>query len=573
MANLHHDDMADELDLRDYVAIIRRRIPLIAGVTLCVVALALIYSLLQTKTYTTTAEVRVFTSELIAAERDSGFRDIERIMGQEIRFVGSDEVRAEVRSRAGGTGTVTTRTVSTNDVLHITASAATPELAASLANETANVYLEFRRASLTAQNEASAQQSEANAARLAAELEDLDSNDPVYQAKAGQRTTELATAERFRSLAEQSRNGVANILSVADLPGSPASPKPTRNALMGGILGLLAGLGLAFLVDYFDDAMRGGEDLERVSRGAPMLAAIPRLAETDTQSIVSLTKPDSRVVEAFRALRTSVLFLGVDREMTVIQVTSPLQGDGKSTTITNLAVLLAKAGKRVIVMDMDLRRPRMQNLFGIDTEVGFTSVLTGESSLRDALVPVPDAGTLWVLPSGPKPPNPSELLGSAQVAKVVERLRPQVDILLLDSAPVLPVTDSRLVASLADGVILVVDSEASRRAVKTAADILNQGGRSRLIGTVVNRVDAGGVVGNYGAAAGYGYGYGYGYDESTKGSQSRGIKGFLRRLRRKKPGVPPAPPMQDDGFLDEVSNDVRPSVRLAPTDESGEAVS
>ena len=149
-------------------------------------------------------------------------------------------------------------------------------------------------------------------------------------------------------------------------------------------------------------------------------------------------------------------------------------------------MLLAKAGKRVIVMDMDLRRPRVQNLFGLDAEVGFTSVLTGQATLREALIPIPEAGTLWVLPSGPKPPNPSELLGSSQVAKVIERLRPQVDILLLDSAPVLPVTDSRLVASMADGVILVVDSEASRRAVKTASEILNQGGRSRLIGTVVN---------------------------------------------------------------------------------------
>ncbi len=527
------EERQDELDLRDYVAIVRRRWPIIAGTFLALTLAALVFSLLQPKRYTSTAEVRINITALSDANSAQIGRNVERIIENELTAIRGDAVIADALEESGLEGTVSVSADSdTNETMSIRATSDSPANAAALANQMVESYENVRGQQIIAENQALADRSQARMDRLTEELENLDRNSVDYRSKEAALGQEARDREEFIRRTELATDGVANVNRVAVESSGPSSPKPLRNTLLAGVLGLLGGIGIAFLVDYFDDSIRDGEELGAATQGVPTLAVLPTLeARHAAEDIIALSSPDSRAVEAFRALRTSVLFLDVDGDKRAIMVTSPLQGDGKSTTIANLAVLLAKSGKKVALLDLDLRRPRLHNLFGITGDTGYTTVVTGQTPLRDAMVPISDAGTLWVLPAGPKPPNPSELLGSMRTAELIQRLRPQVDILLVDTAPVLPVTDARVVSPLVDGTILVVNADASRRAVKTAGELLRG---HNLLGTVVNRADAGGPGGGAYGAYGYGYGYGYGYDDDTTSSTATPLERFKAKLKRKR---------------------------------------
>jgi non-specific protein-tyrosine kinase len=220
--------------------------------------------------------------------------------------------------------------------------------------------------------------------------------------------------------------------------------------------------------------------------------------------VVSLADPASPISEAYRALRTSVQFLGLDRPLRLIQLTSPRASEGKTTTISNLAVALSRAGQRVVVVCCDLRRPRIHEFFGLDNTVGFTSVLLGEVPLSSAVQPVRRQERLALLASGPTPPNPSELLSSHRTAEVLQALTLQADVVLIDCPPVLPVTDSLVLSAAVDATILVTNSgSTTRKEAQRAVELLRQVD-APLVGSVLNGVTP---------ETGYGYGYGYGYED------------------------------------------------------------
>jgi capsular exopolysaccharide synthesis family protein len=205
---------------------------------------------------------------------------------------------------------------------------------------------------------------------------------------------------------------------------------------------------------------------------------------------VALDAPRSPAAESYRSLRTSLEFIRDRQPLHVILITSTSAREGKSTTVANLAATMAHAGRQVAVVDLDLRRPRIHEFFAVSHETGLTSVLLGEASLEDALVRVPAsaAGSLWVLPSGPLPPNPSEVLGSDRVRAVLEQLRSRVDYVLLDATPVLPVTDAIVASRFADGVILTTRvGVTSMRRLTHALEQLRQAD-APVLGTVVNEV-------------------------------------------------------------------------------------
>ena len=279
-------------------------------------------------------------------------------------------------------------------------------------------------------------------------------------------------------------------------PGFAIGTNLRQKILLGILVGLLLGLGAAFFLEYLDQTIKSVADIER-SVGTPVLGRIPlesKLTRANGRSgqvvVLSQLSPDDPAAEAFRALRTNVTFVGAERPVQFITLTSPGPGEGKSTTAANLALVLAQGGSKTLLIDGDLRRSQVHRAFGLVQEPGLTDVLIGEAGLREAIRPEVSTN-LDVLPSGQSPPNPAELLGSDAMRRMVSELRRDYEYILMDTPPSLPVTDAAVVASVSDATILVLRSgETEESAAQRAVDGLRQV-RARIAGAVLNGVTRG----------------------------------------------------------------------------------
>jgi succinoglycan biosynthesis transport protein ExoP len=275
-------------------------------------------------------------------------------------------------------------------------------------------------------------------------------------------------------------------LRTATMPTAPATPNPKLNLALGLLVGLALGVGLAVLREVLDTRVRSEADVQRVT-DASVIARIGYDAEAPQRPLIVQTSPQSHRSEAFRRLRTNLQFLDLaDRPKTIV-VTSSLPGEGKSTTAMNLAITLADAGSRVALVDADLRRPSVADYMGLEGAVGLTTVLIGQADLQDAMQQW-STGSLYVLPSGQVPPNPSELLGSRSMADLLEQLSSQYDIVLIDTPPLLPVTDAAILAKITGGALVVAGCDTLHR--QQLADGLGslQDVGARVLGVVLNRL-------------------------------------------------------------------------------------
>jgi len=238
---------------------------------------------------------------------------------------------------------------------------------------------------------------------------------------------------------------------------------------------------------------------------------------------VALEAPTSPPAEAFRSLRTAVQFVALEKPLAAIQVTSSKPGEGKTTTAANLAVALAQAGKRVVLLDADLRKPRLHHEFGVPNGKGFTTMLLDATLSAGAFhrTAIPN---LVVIPSGPPPPNPSELLSLGATRHVLDTIRAECDVLVIDSPPVLPVTDPLILASRMDGVVLVAHVGQTHKKAIRQAELLLARARARVLGIVFNRVPI--RKGQY-----YSYYYGYGYGGYGAGGEGIGKESTAAGLR------------------------------------------
>jgi capsular exopolysaccharide synthesis family protein len=269
-------------------------------------------------------------------------------------------------------------------------------------------------------------------------------------------------------------------LDKAVTPGNPISPKPTISLVLGIVLGILGGLVLAAVVEALDRSVRSSSQVDAILR-APLLAVIPN-RRRDRQ-IVTTNEADS-LGEPYRALRTSIRFLDPDHPVSTIIISSPEEGEGKTTLTANLAMAMAKAGIQVIVVDADLRHARLGEVFGVETGAGLTSVVTGDLPLADALQ---ESGeNLRILATGPLPPNPSEILGSVRVAEIVAELGTMAETVLIDAPPILPVTDAVVLSTQCDGMMLVARHGKTRRAALAAAKRQVETVHTHLLGYVYN---------------------------------------------------------------------------------------
>lgn len=277
----------------------------------------------------------------------------------------------------------------------------------------------------------------------------------------------------------------------------PVRPRRMRVMALAGVFGVFLGVALCFFLDYLDTSIKTKEDVEKLL-SASMLGYVPAFMHSEkdyaavkNKEMLALERPLSPVAEAFRSIRTSLAFTQVKGEVPQLAVTSALPSEGKTLICVNVAIALAQSGKRVLLVDADLRRPRVHKIFGMVADSGLSSLLAGIDGLTPAQAvrdtPVPN---LSVLLSGPIPPNPSELLGSQNMADLAKHLGEMFDYLIYDTPPAVSVTDSTVLGRILDGVVLVVRSFATDRGVaRHAKELLDRGG-ARLVGVVLNGVDA-----------------------------------------------------------------------------------
>jgi capsular exopolysaccharide synthesis family protein len=278
------------------------------------------------------------------------------------------------------------------------------------------------------------------------------------------------------------------IVDLAEIPRAPASPNKAINLILGAFGGLLFATSLAFFFEYFDDRIKSPAEI-KTDLGLPFLGMIPALANgTDGASPLLNRGVEPGFAEALRTVRTNVLFSSTVAGAQALVITSSGPGEGKTVVASNLALALAQTGQRVLLVDADMRRPRVHEVMDRRQEPGLSNVLTGDTKLSDAILEIDKTG-LSILPAGHIPPNPAELLGSQRFRELLEALKGHFAWVIVDTPPVMAVTDAPLVAHIADGVLFVVGAEmTSKSLAQTAVEQLINAD-AHLVGAVLNRVD------------------------------------------------------------------------------------
>lgn len=280
-----------------------------------------------------------------------------------------------------------------------------------------------------------------------------------------------------------------SVVSSAELPTVPVSPRPARNLALAAFLGLILGLGLAVARRSLDTTVKTPDQVEEIT-DRPVLGTVAFDPDAGKHPLILHAIHGPRA-ESLRKIRTNLQFVDVDQAHKVVLVTSPVPNEGKSVTACNLvvAIALSQAGKRVLLIDADLRRPSAAGYLGLPGGVGLTSVLVGSATLEESVQQWGD-GLFSVLPSGPVPPNPSELLGSQHMRKLLSRLREEYDAVIIDAPPVLPVADAQVTAAACDGIVLVVRHGKTRRDQLRATVAALRNVDVQILGTVLNLTPA-----------------------------------------------------------------------------------
>jgi capsular exopolysaccharide synthesis family protein len=311
---------------------------------------------------------------------------------------------------------------------------------------------------------------------------DAASNRQIFEALM-QRTKETGISEQLKA-------SNIRIVDAAEVPRSPVSPNSRTNLLLAVVGGFTLAVCSAFFVDYLDNRITLPTQI-RSHLGLPCLGMIPAIttpAEGASANPLLIEGVQASFAEAFRGVRTSVLFSSIGDGGRSLAVTSTGPGEGKTVVSSNLALALAQTGQRVLLIDADMRRPRVHEVFGLQQEPGLSNVLVGDAKVSEATQQI-SAGGLWVMPAGHIPPNPAELLGSARFEQFIENLKKHFAWVVIDTPPVMPVTDAPIVAHIASGTIFVVGAEMTSHRIARAAVEQLADANGRLLGAILNRVD------------------------------------------------------------------------------------
>jgi polysaccharide biosynthesis transport protein len=533
------DTSTSEVDLRAILGVLWRRKWSILLIVALTTGSALFFSYRRTPIYSSTAEVQVtpLTAAQILTTNPYSLAN----MDNEIHVVQSTAVAVladKAMEGRAGSGTLSVEVPTNTQILQIGYSHPDPETARDGAQAFANAYLTYRtRVAVDAYTQAR----QAIQTQIAKLRNDLEVAQAALEAAPAGSSDETVAANQVDQLSSQLAGLNTQVASLvapditpgaliqpAEVPTSPSSPNHRQDVAVGFVAGLVLGVGFAFLRERMDDRIHSRPQLE-VAVGAPVLAVVPNVPGWRKRSqtrLVTISASGSPAAEAYRSLRTNLQFISRDGNMRVISVTSPHAGEGKTTTVANLATTLALTGKRVMALSADLRKPRLHRFFGLDNEEGLSSVLAGHAELADVARRVEGLDSLRVVTSGPVPPNPAELLSSDAMESLLTLLRSSADYVVVDTAPALIVSDAMIVAPRVDGVVVVVDAdETTGGAASHTIDQLEQVGGS-VIGSVLNRFDPS-KARYYPHAGRYAYRYHYQHEDSGRGD--KGSNGKDRR--------------------------------------------
>ncbi|WP_372788658.1 polysaccharide biosynthesis tyrosine autokinase [Paraconexibacter sp.] len=463
--------------------VLRERWWIVAGSVAVCLIISLGLSLTATKEYSATSRLLVgqATTDLTALIDSGSVRtlDPQRVQGTALKLVTSTEVAGRVKEQLklpddadSLAAQVSPEAEADTDLISVTATDPDPERARALANAFANEYVAYRTA-------ADRQRLAEGERLLTRQIASLSADDVTQRAQLSQALQKI-TALRVVS------TGDAEVVDRALLPGTPTSPKPRRDAILGLMFGLAIGIGITFMIDLFDRRVKSIEDFEDLY-GFRALTSIPlRPRDPTTQ------RDRQAALEPFRILRNGLGLLGGPGEVRVVLVSSAVPAEGKSTVAAGLARAIALSGQSVALVEVDLRRPTFHQQFdlGGDTR-GLTSALVGGIPVRDLLRPVlPGLRTLQVLPSGPLPPNSAELLRSPEMGALLSELAAEVDVVILDAPPLLPVADSQVLLDhpQVDACLIVARAyQTTRDEARRTRAVLDRH-RLRNLGLVVNGI-------------------------------------------------------------------------------------
>jgi capsular exopolysaccharide synthesis family protein len=456
------------VELKDYLRILRERWVLIAVTTVVVVAMAGVYTLLATPQYQSTARVFVTTpatADGSAIAQGAQFSQ-ERVKSYATLITGDEAAKRIIKklNLSESPGAVSSQLSTSIEldtvVLSISATDPSPARAQELAQTAAEVMV-----------------------GLVTELETPD----------GQTLSPVK----------------ATVVDPAPKPTSPISPQPTRNIGLGLVLGLMLGAGLAVLREVLDNRVRTAEDIARVfGEEVPIIGNVYFDKTAVDEPIIKGLPSHHPRVEAYRVMRTNMQFVDAGLNNRAYVITSSLPSEGKSSTTTNLAYLLADGGQRVLLIEADLRRGHLTKYLNLDSSVGLTTMLLGRATLDEAVQQV--GRNFDVLTGGRVPPNPAELLGSADMQDVINEAKSKYDIVLLDCPPLLPVTDAAILAAESDGAFVVVRHGATTTDQLEGSFERLKAVDARVAGTIVTMTPRN-VRGASAYRYGYGDEYGYGY--------------------------------------------------------------
>ncbi len=433
------------MELKDYFRVIRKRWQIIVAVMLVVLAGSALATTLSPKVYE--AQTRLFVS----TSGGSNSNDL---------LSGSNFTQQRVKSYAD--------VITTPNVLDpVISSLGINTTAAKLGDQiTATVPLDTVIIEVAVTN---------TSPRLAAQIADAVGRQFIK------------TVANLESVTKgQSSPVKVTVVSAPTVPTAPISPKPTRNLALGVVLGLLLGLGLALLRDLLDTTIKIEKDCAEVT-DAPVIGGIAFDPDAPKNPLIVQADPHSPRAEAFRTLRTNLQFVDAANHPRSIVFTSSVAGEGKTTTTANLAITMAAGGARVCVMEGDLRRPRLLEYMGMDGSLGLTNVLIGQAELGDVLQQFADS-SVYVIGAGSVPPNPSELLGSSAMIETLRELESRFDVVIIDTPPLLPVTDAAVLSTIAGGTVVVVgvgrvDRDHLAKSLQTLEAV-----KGRVLGLVLNRI-------------------------------------------------------------------------------------
>lgn len=405
------------MTFREFLGVLRARWMVVAASLLVVLAASSLVTMSATPVYEATAKVYLSTTKPASDDKSGGTYVITRQdLNTYVELLSSPTVLEPLRASLGlapGAPVNVSATVSElTNVLEIKASDSDPQLAANLANNAGPVL--------------------ADAAQLFSPL-----------------------------LALAGQSVEARAISPARVPTTPVSPNVKKNLSLGALTGLAAGIGLALLRHVADTKVRGEEDVRRLS-DRPILGHIPTVKGNEGALLSIEDDPHGRHAEAIRRMRTNLLFVDVTTQGHSFVMTSSNPGEGKTTTTVNLALAMADAGQKVLLLDGDLRNPSVAKGLGLEGGVGLTTVLLGRAAAGDVIQQW-RTSSLYVLPAGQIPPNPSELIGSEAMAELFQKLSQEYDFILVDSPPINPVIDAVLLNKLTHGLVMVVASDRTRR--------------------------------------------------------------------------------------------------------------